>query len=171
MVPSLVVNLEQLEDSHCKFRIFLHMPKLSLLLRLYGMEYYEEAIWMFYANLRWAVHGDELETFVLGVHIIINSQLFKDIFGCEFSDDIPYMNGNQLEDFEVSMEEARAFISEEYLDSSDFGPLSLCFEHQILVHIVTTNLIHRKGSLSSISNRDIFIMYYLLKKYHINWAK
>lgn len=28
----------------------------------------------------------------------------------------------------------------------------------------------RKGSLSSISNRDVFVLYCLLKKYHINWG-
>lgn len=112
-----------------------------------------------------------MENLVLGACIIINNQLFKDIFSCEFPCDIPYMKGNWPKGFEVSLEEARAFISKEHHESSNFGPFSLCFEHHILAYIVATTLIPRKGSLSSISNRDVFILYYLLKNYHINWAE
>lgn len=69
------------------------------------------------------------------------------------------------------MEEARAFIFEKSLKSFDFGPLSLYFKHRILAHIIATTLVLRKGSLNNISSRDVFILYYLLKKYRINWAK
>lgn len=45
------------------------------------------------------------------------------------------MNDNWPDDFEVTLDEARPFIFEESLDSSDFGPLSLYFKHCILAHI------------------------------------
>uniref|UniRef100_M1DYH5 Uncharacterized protein n=1 Tax=Solanum tuberosum TaxID=4113 RepID=M1DYH5_SOLTU len=37
-------------------------------------------------------------------------------------------------------------------------------------HIIATTLLPRKGSLSNISNREVFVLYCLLKKYRINWA-
>lgn len=126
---------------------------------------------MFYTNLHWAGNGDDLESLVLGVHIVINIELFKERFGYEFTEYIPYMNRNWPEIFEVSLEEAKAFISEEHSDSLDFGHLSLCFKQKILAYTIATTLVPRKGSLSSISNRDVFILYYVLKKYHINWAE
>lgn len=168
MVLSHVVNLGELEDYHCKVTAFLRAQKLSLLLRLCGVEYYEKATWIFYANLRRARKSNDLETFILGVHIVINSRLFKDVFGCEFSADVPYMNRNWSDNFKVSLKEARAFFYEEPLESSNFGTLSFYFEHRILAHIVATTLVPRKGSLSNISNRDVFMMYCLLKKYQIN---
>ncbi|MDV3181248.1 MAG: hypothetical protein Q8830_03510, partial [Candidatus Phytoplasma australasiaticum] len=45
------------------------------------------------------------------------------------------------------------------------------FLKKILAYTIATTLVPRKGSLSSISNRDVFILYYVLKKYHINWAE
>ncbi|KAH0712803.1 hypothetical protein KY290_008378 [Solanum tuberosum] len=72
--------------------------------------------------------------------------------------------------FEVSPEEAKIFVAETGSDVSDFGPLSLGFENRILAHVVATTLVPRKGSLSNISNGDIFVLYCLLKKIHINWA-
>lgn len=132
------------------------------------MEFYEDVIHIFYANLRCAGKGDDLETLVLGVHIFINSQHFKKIYGGEFTRDISYINGNWPVDFEVSLKEAKAFISEEHSESLEFGPLSLCFEYRILADIIATILVPREGSLSSISNKDVFILYCLLKKYRIN---
>ncbi|KAL3332595.1 hypothetical protein AABB24_032924 [Solanum stoloniferum] len=82
---------------------------------------------------------------------------------------IPYMNGPWPEDFEVTLEGAKTVVAEPGSNLSDF-PLSLCFEHRILAHIITTTLLPRKGSLSNISNRDVFVLYCLLKKYRINWA-
>uniref|UniRef100_M0ZUX8 Uncharacterized protein n=1 Tax=Solanum tuberosum TaxID=4113 RepID=M0ZUX8_SOLTU len=97
--------------------------------------------------------------------------MFEDVFGTEFSGVIPYMNGIWPDDFEVSLEGAKRAVDEPDSDLSDFGPLPLCFEHRILAHIVATSLIPRKGSLSNISTRDVFILYCLLRKYRINWAE
>lgn len=80
------------------------------------------------------------------------------------------MNGVWLVEFEVSLEGDKAVVSEPNADLSDFDPLSLCFENRILAHIVATSLVPRKDSLSSIFNRDVFVLYCLLKKYKINWA-
>lgn len=43
----------------------------------------------FYANFRWSRKSDDMETVILGARIVINNQLFKDIFGFEFSGDVP----------------------------------------------------------------------------------
>lgn len=50
------------------------------------------------------------------------------------------MNVNLPDNFEVTLDKARALISEESLESSDFGPLFLCFKHRILDHIVAAPL-------------------------------
>ncbi|KAK4731092.1 hypothetical protein R3W88_024080 [Solanum pinnatisectum] len=103
----------------------------------------------------------------MGNRIIINEE---DVFGTKFFGVIPYMDGTWPVDFEVSLEGAKRAVVEPDFDLSDFGPLSLCFEHCILAHIVATTLIPRKGSLSNISTRDVFVLYCLLRKYRINWA-
>ncbi|KAH0695828.1 hypothetical protein KY289_013310 [Solanum tuberosum] len=100
IVPGRVVNLEHLEVSHCAVSTFFRAQKLSLLLRLCGLESYEEPVRLFYANLRISIDSGEWETLVL----------------------------------------------------------------------VATTLIPRKGSLSNISNRDVYVVYCLLKKLRINWA-
>ncbi|KAH0639643.1 hypothetical protein KY285_036229 [Solanum tuberosum] len=102
---------------------------------------------------------------------LINDLLFEDVFGTKFSGVIPYMNGIWPDDFEVSLEGSKRAVVEPDSDLSDFGRLSLCFEHRILTHIVATSLIPRKGYLSNISTRDVFILYCLLRKYHINWVE
>lgn len=68
------------------------------------------------------------------------------------------MNGAWPDDFEVSLEAPKAAIAEKNSDLSDFGPLSFCFEKKTLAHIIATTLVPRKGSLSSISNRDVFVL-------------
>lgn len=51
IVPERVINLEQLKDSHCWVSSFLKAQKLSLRLRLCGLELYEEHVCLIYANL------------------------------------------------------------------------------------------------------------------------
>jgi len=118
------------------------------------------------------VSGDngELETLVMGNRIIVNKLLFEDVFGTMFFGVIPYMNGVWPHDFEVSLEGAKLVVGELGANLTDFGPLSLFFEHRILAHIIATTLLPRKRCLSSISNRDVFVLYCLLKKYRINWV-
>ncbi|KAH0652789.1 hypothetical protein KY289_030467 [Solanum tuberosum] len=111
-----------------------------------------------------------METLVMGSPININQMLFEDVFGTKFVGGVLYMNVVCPDDFEISLEGATRAVVEPNSDLSDFGPLSLCFEHRLLAHIVATTLIPRKVSLSSISTRDMFILYCLLKKYRINWA-
>lgn len=73
------------------------------------------------------------------------------------------MNGSWADDLEVSLDEATWIISEDQLDHLNFRTLSLYFEIGSW-HI----LLPQKGSLRSISNRDVFILYYFVKKYRIN---
>ncbi|KAG5586670.1 hypothetical protein H5410_047104, partial [Solanum commersonii] len=108
--------------------------------RFWGINVRSEPVRLFYANLRISSDSGELETLVC--------------FCTKFSGVIPYMNGIWPDDFEVSLKGAKRAVVEPDSDLSDFGPLSLCFEHCILAHIVATSLISRKGSLSNISTRD-----------------
>ncbi|KAH0755142.1 hypothetical protein KY290_025412 [Solanum tuberosum] len=149
---------------------FLKAQKLSLFFSLYGLELFEEVVHLFYANLRVSSVSGELETLVLGTRIIVNDLLFEDVFGTKFFGVIPYMNDSWPDDFEVTLEGAKTAVVETGANLSDFGPLSLCFEHCILAYSIATTLLPRKGSLSNISNRDVFVLYCLLKKYRINWV-
>ncbi|KAK4713827.1 hypothetical protein R3W88_019734 [Solanum pinnatisectum] len=170
IVPGRVVNLSQLRDSHCPVSPFLKPKKLSLLFTLCGLELFEEAVHLFYVNLCVSSDRGELETLILGNRLIINELLFEDVFGTKFFGVIPYMNDSWLEDFEVTLEGVKTTVAKPGAQLSEFGPLSLCFEHRILAHIIATTLLPRKGSMSNISNRDVFVLYCLLKKYRINWT-
>ena len=72
------------------------------------------------------------------------------------------MNGTWTGDFEVSLDGEKRVVVKPYTHISDFGTLSLCFENHILTHIMAT-LILRKGSLSNISTRYVFVLYFMLK--------
>ncbi|KAM3288473.1 hypothetical protein P3S67_021903 [Capsicum chacoense] len=166
-----VINLEQIEDSHCPVSTIFDAQKLSLFFQLCDNKVFEEPVRMFYANLRVSKDSGEIETLVLGSRIVLSLYLFEKVFGTKFSGRVPYMNGCWPEDFEVSLDEAKVFISEPGSNLADFGPSTLCFENRILAHIIATTLFPRKGSFSSLSDRDVFVLYCLLKKIRINWAE
>lgn len=74
-------------------------------------------------------------------------------------------------EFEVGFNEAKkAFSDPDTTSTSNFGPLFLCFKYRILAHIISTTLIPRKGSLSDITYRDVFVLCCLVKMCKINWA-
>ncbi|KAH0746129.1 hypothetical protein KY285_007786 [Solanum tuberosum] len=171
IVPGRVVNLNQLKDSNCPVSTYLKVQKLYVLFTLCGHEFFEELVRLFYVNLRISSDSGELETLVLGNRIIVNDLLFEDVFGTKFSSVISYMNRIWLDEFEVSLEGAKRAVAKPDSDLSDFGPLSLYFEHRILAHIVAISLIPRKGYLSNIFTHDEFVLYCLLRKYRINWAE
>ncbi|KAK4728754.1 hypothetical protein R3W88_021742 [Solanum pinnatisectum] len=161
--PGRVVNLEQLEASHCAVSMLFRAQKLSLLLCLCGIEFYEEHARLFYANLWVSADSGEWETLMLSNRIVLKDSLFKDVFGSKLLGDIPFMHGNLWpENFEISLENVKLFVSKTSADITNFGPLSLGFENHIFAHIVATTLI-RKGSLSNISNRDVYVVYCLLE--------
>lgn len=166
MVPGQVINLEKLQESHFLVISIFRTQKLSLLLQLFGLEYYEELVRMFYANIHSSEDSGDLEALVLGNHIIVNEYLFKDVFRSEYSCDIPFINGVWPVEFVVSLEASKSAVAKPNADLSDFSPLSMCFRN----HIIATTLASQKGSLSCISNRDVFVLSYLLKKYRINWV-
>ena len=80
------------------------------------------------------------------------------------------MNGTWTDDFEVSLDGEKRVVVKPYTHISYFWTLCPCFENHILTHIMAT-LILRKGSLSNISTHDVFVLYFLLKKYCINRAE
>ncbi|KAG5572387.1 hypothetical protein H5410_062153 [Solanum commersonii] len=114
---------------------------------------------MFYANLRVSKDNGELETLVLGYRIVLSQDLLEKVFGTKFSGRIPFFSGNWPDDFEKGS------------NLSDFGPSTICFEHRILAHIVATTLLPRKSSLSSLTIRDVFVVYCLIRKIKIYWAE
>lgn len=106
----------------------------------------------------------------MGNRLIVNKLMFEDVFDTKYFGVIQYMNGSWPDDFEVTLEGAKSAVAKPSAKLFDFGPFSLCFEHRILAHIIATTFLPRKGSLSNISNSDVFVLYCLLKKYRINWA-
>ena len=82
------------------------------------------------------------------------------------------MNGTWTDNFEFSLDGEKRVVVKPDTHISNFGPLSVCFENHILAHILATMFIPKKVSLSNISTRDVFVLYFLLKKYRIiNWAE
>uniref|UniRef100_M1DU89 Uncharacterized protein n=1 Tax=Solanum tuberosum TaxID=4113 RepID=M1DU89_SOLTU len=67
---------------------------------LCGLEFFEEVVRLFYANICVSNDSGELETLVMGSCIIVNELLFEDVFGTKFFGVIPYMNGTWPDDFE-----------------------------------------------------------------------
>lgn len=132
-----------------------------------GVEFCEEHVHLFYANLRLSPNNGNWETLVLGNRIVLNEFFFKDFFGAEFSGDIPFMHGNIWpNNFETSLDTSKSFVS----DLTSFGSFSLGFDNRILAHIVATTLISWKGLPSDILNRDVYVLDCLLKKFSIYWA-
>ena len=144
---------------------------MSLFFTLCGLELFDESVRMFYANLCISPNSGELESLVLGKRFIINEKLFEDVFGTKFSGVISYMNETWPKDFDVSLDGEKRVVIEPDCDISDFRPLSLCYENRVLAHVLDTTLIPRKDSLSNISTRDVFVLYFLLRKYRINLAE
>lgn len=107
-----VVNLSQLDDSNCLVSRSVKAQKHSLFFTLFGIEVFEEAARLFYANLRFSSYSRELETLVLGNRLIISEPLFADVFGTNFFRVIPNINGSWPTNFEVTLEEANAASAE-----------------------------------------------------------
>lgn len=108
----------------------------------------------------------ELETVMLWNTLIVSKPLFEDMCGTGFGV-IPNMNETWPDDFNVILDEAKVVMAEPSTKLTYFWPLYLCFENHILDHIIATTVLPRKGSLRNISNRDVFALYCLLKKYII----
>ena len=82
------------------------------------------------------------------------------------------MNRTWTNDFEVSLDGEKWVVVDPDTQIFDFGPLYRYIENHILAHMLATTLIPKKVSLSNISTRDVFVLYFLLKKYRIiNWAE
>uniref|UniRef100_M1DN64 Uncharacterized protein n=1 Tax=Solanum tuberosum TaxID=4113 RepID=M1DN64_SOLTU len=110
------------------------------------LDFFEEVVRLFYANICISNGSGELETLVLSNCIIVNDLLFDDVFGTKFSGVIPYMIGVWPDDFEMSLKGAKIAVDEHGAHLSYFGPLSLCFEHRILAHIIATIILPGKIS-------------------------
>ncbi|KAF3655497.1 putative iron/ascorbate oxidoreductase-like isoform X1 [Capsicum annuum] len=134
------------------------------------MGVYKDPVHMFYANLRLSPDSSEFKTLVLGTRIVLNNFLFENFFDTKFSGEVPFMNSNWSNEFEVGFEESKKFLSNSDSLTTNFGSLSLCFKYCIMAHIVATTLIPRKKSLSNIICRDVFVLYCLPKKIKINWV-
>lgn len=80
---------------------------------------------MFYVNLRLSQDSGELETLILGTRIITNDFLFVNVFDTKFFGVIPFMSGYWPRDFEVSFEKAKMVVSNPFINSLYFCPLSL----------------------------------------------
>lgn len=109
---------------------------------------------------------ESLETQLLGTRIILNDFLFKKFFNTKFSSVISNMNASCPDTFEVSFEEAKKVISDPKFCLSNIGPLSLYSKNKFWL----ITLIPRKGSICNVTFLGAIVLYYLIKKYKINWA-
>ncbi|XP_070014826.1 uncharacterized protein [Nicotiana sylvestris] len=73
------------------------------------------------------------------------------------------------DDFEITFDQAKRCISECSSESlpNQLGPSDVSFETRVLAHIVATSLLPRTGSSSTFSQRDTFLIYYLMTKLKI----
>lgn len=104
-------------------------------------EIFEDPIRIFYANLYFSKDSGELKTLVLGIRIILNDFILEKFFDTMFFGMVSSMNDIWPKNFEVSFEEGKEIVVKPKANLSYFGPLSLCFKHGILAHIITTSLI------------------------------
>uniref|UniRef100_M1DKN7 Uncharacterized protein n=1 Tax=Solanum tuberosum TaxID=4113 RepID=M1DKN7_SOLTU len=111
IVPGRVINLSQLRNSHYPVSLFLKDQKLSMLFSICGLDFFQEVVRLFYANLCVSNDNGELEALIMGSHIIVNDLLFEDVFGTKFSGVISYMNDIWPNDFEVSLEGAKIVVA------------------------------------------------------------
>ncbi|KAF3639680.1 hypothetical protein FXO38_22522 [Capsicum annuum] len=121
-------------------------------------------------HLRHSPNSGELETLVLGICIIPNDYLFEKVFDTKYSGVVPFMNGTWPENFEVNFDKEKKVVLDPNSNSPSFGPLSLSFRNRILAHLIAPTLISQKGYLSNGTYGDMFVLYYPIKKYKINWS-
>lgn len=81
---------------------------------------------------------------MLGTRIILNDFLFIKVFDTKFSRMVSFMNNTYPEKFEVNFEVVKEAVAEPKANPSNFGPLSLCFIHRILTHIIIITLVPKK---------------------------
>ncbi|MCD7472806.1 hypothetical protein HAX54_014172 [Datura stramonium] len=103
--------------------------------------------------------------------IVLSHSLFEKVFDAHLSGYIPFFASSCLENFEVSLDEAKSFIADDGTLLAYFGPDTIYFENRIIAHIVATTLPPKKSSLSTLSTRDVFVVYCLLRKLNINWLE
>lgn len=69
IVMGRVVNLHQLKKSQCNLSLMSKAWNLYLVFHLYGLEFFQDPIRMFYANLCFSQDSSKLETLGLGTRI------------------------------------------------------------------------------------------------------
>ena len=77
IVPDLVLDLCELKDSHFPVSVYLKSHKLSLFFSLCGLELFDEAIHLLYANLPISTKSGELQLLVLVKQFIIMKSYSK----------------------------------------------------------------------------------------------
>lgn len=85
------MNLLQLNKSHSNVSPLFKDQDLSLVLRLSGIEVFEDHVRIFYVNLRISQDSCEFETLVLSTRIILNDFVFEKIFDAKLSEAIPFL--------------------------------------------------------------------------------
>ena len=144
IVPDLVLYLSQLKDSHFPVSVYLKAHKLSLFFTWCGLELFDEAIHLLYANLPISTKSGELQLLVLVKQFIINGNLFEDVFGTKFFALISYMNKTWPNDFEISLKGAKEMWLNPTITCLTLGPYPYVFR-VIFSHISWTQLLFPEG--------------------------
>ncbi|OIT38674.1 hypothetical protein A4A49_01338 [Nicotiana attenuata] len=101
-----------------------------------------------------------------GTRIVLDSYQFEKIFSAKFSGYDVFVKNSWPKDYEVSFDEKKTFLSD---NPPDIDPKNLKLEHRVLAHMIATTLLPRSGSLSSLSIRDVFVLYCLVNSKHLEW--
>lgn len=159
------VSLSLMKDFYCDVVSIFDFQCLSPLFDTFGNTVYEEPVKMFYANI-FVNDKDDIKSMILGTRIVIDVYQFKKIFSAKFHSYDVFGQNSWPKNFEVSLDEAKVVLFE---NPPDIGPNSLKFEHCVLAYMIDTTLLPRTGSFSSLTTRDIFVLYCLVKNNKLDW--
>ncbi|OIT37051.1 hypothetical protein A4A49_53887 [Nicotiana attenuata] len=165
MVYGRFVSLSLMKNLHYDVIAIFDFQRLSSLFDTIGNSVYEEPVRMFYANM-FVNDKDDLESMVLGTRIVLDSYQIEKIFSAKFHGYDVFVQNSWPKDFEVSLEEAKDFLSD---NPPDIGPKNLKFEHRVLSHMIATTLLPKTRSLCTLTTRYIFILYYLVNNKRLHW--
>ncbi|KAF3645397.1 hypothetical protein FXO38_19658 [Capsicum annuum] len=101
IISGRIVNFSLLKESHCNIGHFLKAQDLLTMLRLCGLEVFDDPTHKFFAYLCHSPDSGELETLVLGTRIILNDFLFEKVFAVKFSSIVHFRNESWPENFEI----------------------------------------------------------------------
>lgn len=157
-----------MKSLNSKVKEFFDFQAWKLFISLDSPKVYEDFVCMFYANLRYP-KSDRIVSLVLGQRIVLDYSTFDSMFQCKCSGYSAQFRSCWPDDFKVSFDQDKRCIAEPLYDSlpKQFGPGNINYENRVLAHIVSTTILPRTRSFSTLSQKDTFLVYWILTKYKV----